>query len=357
MAAQATARHMMQTSLRRSMRAFLRTLSVLAILLTSLWATPALLYSPLLSQTPGRIAAGLYVLLTVTAIAYCWSIRHRGIVLTAYATAFLTVLLSFHALQPSNQRNWQTDVAILPTAIIADDKVLVRNIRNFSYRSEFDYTPTYYDRTFDLKKLEGIDLISVYWMGPQIAHIFLSFAFSDGQHLAVSIEARKEKGEAYSVITGFFRQQELYYVVADERDVIGLRTNYRKNPPEDVYIYRLKGPIENARRLFIEYMRQINELAAQPAFYNTLSHNCTTTIWLNSRVNQETLPFHWELIATGYLPDLLYRQGRLEDRGLSFEALRAQAHANPRAQAADITPDFSARIRTSVPTSAKEPAP
>ncbi len=115
-------------------------------------------------------------------------------------------------------------------------------------------------------------------MGPAIAHTFVSFAFAGGDHLAISIETRKEKGEAYSTIKGFFRQYELYYVVADERDVIRSRTNYRKDPPEDVYVYRVQGPVENGRRLFMEYMNQINALKTRPDFYNTLINNCTTDI-------------------------------------------------------------------------------
>ena len=118
-----------------------------------------------------------------------------------------------------------------------------------------------------------------------------------GDHLAVSIETRKEKGEGYSTIKGFFRQYELYYVVADERDVIRLRTNYRQDPPEDVYVYRMQGPIENGRRVFLEYMRKINGSATQPEFYNTLTSNCTTEIWYNTLVNADHLPFSWKIVG------------------------------------------------------------
>ena len=139
---------------------------------------------------------------------------------------------------PSNERDWEADVAKLAYAEIEGDNVTVRNIRNFAYRSETDYTPAWYDKRFDLSTLEGVDLVAVYWMGPAIAHTFVSFAFAGGEHLAISIETRKEKGEGYSTLKGFFRQYELFYVAADERDVIRLRTNYRRDPPEDVYVYR-----------------------------------------------------------------------------------------------------------------------
>ena len=172
------------------------------------------------------------------------------------SSLFAVLLVWYFGIEPSNERDWQTDVAVLPYATIEGDMVTVHNIRNFDYRSETDYTPAYYDKRFDLRKLEGVDLVAVYWMGPAIAHTFVSFAFAGGDHLAISIETRKEKGEGYSTLKGFFRQYELYYVVADERDVIRLRTNYRHDPPEDVYVYRVQGPIENGRRLFMEYIKQ-----------------------------------------------------------------------------------------------------
>lgn len=220
----------------------------------------------------------------------------------------------------------------------------MHNIRNFSYRSEFDYTPSWYDKRFDLRKLEGVDLVAVYWMGPAIAHVFLSFAFAGGDHLAISIEARKEKSESYSTLRGFFRQYELYYAVGDERDIIGLRTNHRFDPPEEVYLYRLQAPLENGRRLFLEYMRELNRLRREPEFYNALTANCTTSIWLHSRINPDHLPLSWKILASGYVPEYLYEHGRV-DTGQPFEVLQRRAHINARARAADGAADFSSRIR------------
>ncbi|MCU0841841.1 MAG: DUF4105 domain-containing protein [Thiobacillaceae bacterium] len=187
------------------------------------------------------------------------------------------LLAWWSGIEPSNERDWQPEVARLAHAEIRGDLVTVRNIRNFDYRSETDFTPAWYDRTFDLNKLESVDLVAVYWMGPAIAHTILSFGFAGGDHLAISIETRKEKGEGYSTIKGFFKQYELYYVVADERDVIRVRSNYRKDPPEDVYVYRVHGNIDNGRRLFLEYMRRINALKATPEFYNTATSRPTCT--------------------------------------------------------------------------------
>jgi hypothetical protein len=248
--------------------------------------------------------------------------------------------------KPSNDRDWQAPVAQLPWAQIEGDTVMLHNIRNFAYRSETDYSPAWYDKSFDLRQLEGIDLVTSYWMGPDIAHVFVSFAFAGGEHLAVSIETRTEKGEGYSTLKGFFRQYELYYVVADERDVIGLRTNYRRDPPEDVYVYRVKGTPEANRRFFLEYINQINALKAKPAFYNTLTTNCTTNIWLNSHVNPEHLPFSWKILASGHVPEFLFEHGRLDAADLPFAEIQRRAHINSRAQAAGSATDFSQRIRS-----------
>jgi hypothetical protein len=273
-----------------------------------------------------------------------WRRRAAG----AFLVLFALVLSWWLALEPSNDRDWQPDVAILPYATIEGDRIKVHNIRNFDYRSETDFTPGYYDKTFDLRKLEGVDLVATYWMGPAIAHIFLSFGFEGGDRLAISIETRKERGEGYSTVKGFFRHYELYYVVADERDVLRLRTNYRKDPPEEVYVYRLHGPAEDARRLFLQYIEEIDALKERPQWYNTLTTNCAVAIWMNARINPDHPPFSWKILASGYAPEYLYEIGRL-DSGVPFAELKRRAHVNARAQAADKAADFSRQIRAGLP--------
>jgi len=296
----------------------------------------------------GRLVlAALYGMAGLAAVVAL--VLHRGVrfALPVFAVALLAIGLWWSGLRPSNERDWQPEVARLAYATIDGDLVTVHNIRNFDYRTETDFTPAYYVRTYDLNKLDSADLVAVYWMGPAIAHLFLSFGFGD-DHLAVSIEARKEKGEGYSSAKGFFRQYELYYVVADERDVIRVRTNYRKDPPEDVYIYPLRGPRENIRRLFLEYVRKMNALREHPEFYNTLTTNCTTAILMNTRVNPGSLPFSWKVLLSGYTPAYVYEAGRM-DQSLSFEELKRRSLINAAAQAADQAPDFSRRIRAALP--------
>ena len=323
-------------------------LLVLAITTTTIWAVLAVYFGDSDGsnvQTAIAAAFGLFGLVTLVGLGFA---RWRKRLLVAYSILFVAILSWWlFAVNPSNERQWQPDVAKLPYAAVDGDIVTVHNIRNFDYRSEFDYSPAYYSKTYDLKKLDGIDIFAVYWMGPAIAHTIMSFNFGDKDYLAVSIEARKELNEGYSTIKGFFRQYELMYIVADERDVIGLRTNYRKNPPEEVYLYHLQGPKENARRLFLEYMRKINELHEKPAFYNTLLDNCTTAIWFNTRVNPGHLPFSWKILLSGYVPEYLYKSGRLDSR-IPFDQLQREAHINSVAQAADQSPDFSQRIRANI---------
>jgi len=268
--------------------------------------------------------------------------------LAAYLLLFAALVSWWSSIAPSNDGDWLPDVAVLPYAVIDGDLVTVHNIRNFDYRTETDFAPAYYDKTFDLRKLDGVDLITSYWMGPTIAHVFLSFEFQGGDHLAISIETRKERGQGYSTIEGFFRQYELIYVVADERDVIRLRTNYRKDPPEDVYVYRLNGSAEDRPRLFLDYFQEINALKDRPEWYNTLTTNFTTAIWMHTRINPDHPPLSWKILVTGYVPEYLYEIGRV-DRGLPFAELQRRAHVNARAQAADKAVEFSRQIRAESP--------
>jgi hypothetical protein len=316
-------------------------LMVLILLAVTGWETLAVFYSNL--PEPFRLPGAIGIVLV--SLGTLLMVRPAGRSISIFLVVFSLVILWFLLIPPSNDRDWQPDVARLAWAEISGERIMVHNIRNFDYRTETDYTPGYYDKQFNLSQLESVDLVAVYWMGPAIAHVFLSFGFAGGDHLAISIEARKEKGEGYSTVKGFFRQYELFYVVADERDVIRLRTNYRHDPPEDVYVYRAHhGTIENGRRLFLSYMNQINALKAHPEFYNTLTTNCTTNIWLNTRVNPDHLPFSWKILLSGYIPEYLYEKGLL-DNSLPFAELQRRAHVNERAQAADGAADFSRRIR------------
>ena len=336
--------------MRRVLTGCARWLGAISVLAFTVWGALALAVVGPGGDKGQLVLAAMFGVAGLAIVAGLILQRGLRIALPVFAVALAAIGLWWNTLRPSNERDWQPEVARLAYATVNGDMVTVHNIRNFDYRTETDFTPAYYDRTYDLNKLDAADLVAVYWMGPAIAHLFLSFGFGD-DHLAVSIEARKEKGEGYSSAKGFFRQYELYYVVADERDVVRVRTNYRKDPPEDVYIYRLRGPRENLRRVFLEYIRQMNALREHPEFYNTLTTNCTTAILMNTRVNPGSLPFSWKVLLSGYTPAYVYESGRM-DQSLPFEELKRRSLVNAAAQAADQAPDFSRRIRAALPGSA-----
>ena len=316
----------------------------LALIGTGAWGTMALWYFGGAALPLRAVLAAVFGLASLSALAALKVRRWRWRAFAAYLAVFALLLVCWSTLKPSNNRDWQAEVTVLPYATIDGDRVTVHNVRNFDYRSETDFTPAYYDKTFDLSQLDRVDLLAVYWMGPQVAHIFLSFEFGGHDHLAMSIEARKLRGEGFSTLKGFFRQYELYYVVADERDVIRLRTNYRKDPPEETHLYRINGDIADGRRMFLAYLNKINTLKDHPEFYNSLTTNCTTNIWLQSRVNPDHLPFSWKILISGHVPEYLYESGRL-DTTLPFAELQRRSIINARAQAADQAEDFSQRIR------------
>lgn len=323
----------------------LRLLATTALALVVGWCALAVRYAaPFDAENAFRLAVVFAVVGACGVLGIPWR-RLRP------ATWVLGVLLVVFAgwwstLKPSNDREWQPDVARLARAEVDGDLVTIRNIRDFEYRSETDFTPRYYDKTFDLRKLDRGDLIGSYWMGDAIAHMFLSFGFGD-DHLAISIETRKEVGESYSTLAGFFRQYELFYVVADERDLIGVRTNFRENPPEDVYVYRTKATPEQLRRLFLDYVREINALNEQPAFYNTATTNCTTNIWMHTKVNGG-LPFSWKILLSGYVPEFAWENGRIVGDA-PFSEVRRRARVNDAARAGGVGPGFSQRIRAGLP--------
>jgi hypothetical protein len=320
----------------------------LLVCAVAVWGALALHYSDLQSNALRDTLATAFALCGLLALAALGARRWRWRVLGTFAILFAGLLTWWSQIEPSNDRDWKTEVAVLPYVTFDGDRITVHSIRNFHYRSETDFTPAYYDRTFDLRDLESVDLIASYWAGRDIAHIFLSFGFGPDEHLAISIERRDERDEGYSAIKGLFRQFELIYVVADERDVIRVRTNVRSDPPEDVYLYRLQGSMEIARRLLLGYLREINDLHERPEFYNTVLTNCTGNIWLHARVNPGRVPYSWKILLSGHVPEYLHEHGRLDTR-LPFSELERRSHVNAAARAADDAADFSRRIRAGLP--------
>jgi hypothetical protein len=328
------------------MSKFVRLLGLLvlwSVLLVAIaWGSAAVWFDGPASRP---LAVGLAATYALASLAVLVTVRPKGRAYVVFLVLFAVVLGWWLSLEPSNGRDWQRDVARLPSAEIQGDTVTIHNVRNFDYRSETDYTERWETRTYDLSRLRGLDLFVIYWGSPSIAHTILSWQFDDGRPLAISIETRKEEGESYSALRGFFRQYELYYVVADEADVAGLRTKYRH---EDVYLYRLRTPPARARAILLDYLETINRLAGEPVWYNALAHNCTTNIRLHASHVVEGVPYDWRWLANGYLDELLYQMGVL-NRELPFAELKSVSYINPKAQALSPDGNFSEAIREGLP--------
>jgi hypothetical protein len=286
-------------------------------------------------------AAGLFVLAAIAGVAT----RRRKAAVGVYAAAAALFFAWWSMITPSNDRDWGADVARLVSADIDGDRIVVHNVRNFTWRSDADFDPVWEDRHYALSAVKDVDLIMSYWMGEAIAHTIVSFGFVGGERLDFSIETRKETDERYSSIAGFFKEYELAIVAADERDVVRVRSNIRG---EDVRLYRLRIDRRDAQRLLIEYLDAANELARHPRFYNTLTANCTSLVFDMVRVIHPGLPLDLRVILAGYLPDYAYAQGATVT-DVPFEKLRALSRIHDKALRADSDPDFSAKIREGIP--------
>jgi hypothetical protein len=314
----------------------------LMFLAVTCWGTMAIVYSNLPAGLR-LFAAGAFGL---SAFGSVMLPRRNIWKIICFSSVFALVLAWWLVLPPSNDRDWQPDVARLPSADITGSTVTIHNIRNCDYRSENDYVVRYYDRTFNLESVRSMDLFLVDWGMPHIAHTMLSFGFDKDEYVCFSIETRKKKGEQYSSVRGLFKQYELITVVADERDVVRLRTNYRIG--EDVYLYRLKASPELIRPVFLDYLRSVNMLSGRPEWYNALTANCTTDIWKHIVPYYPKATFDWRILASGHVDEMAYELGTV-DQTLPFQELKRRSRINERSKAAGRTEAFSKIIRNGLP--------
>jgi hypothetical protein len=313
----------------------------LVLLLMTVWATAALCFDVRVAWL--RVPCAVVYLLAVAAavlIPKRFWYRVAGCV-----SCFLIVLVWWLSLKPSNDGNWQADVSRLAYGKVNGDHVTIYDTRSCDYRAEFDYTCEWPTMEVDVSQIRGMDLFVDYWGSPWIAHTILSFDLGHNQHIAFSIEARKHVGESYSAIRGFFRQFTLISIVSDERDVVRLRTNYRKG--EDLYLFHTTATPAFARSLFLDYIHFTNFLHDHPKWYNALTSNCTTEIFTLKTMS--TLQRNWTILLNGKGAAEQYREGNLAGDGLPFDELMKRAYINPAAKAADKDPEFSEKIRVNRP--------
>ena len=306
------------------------------------WGTLAIYYSNL---PWAALRLTLAVAFAAFAVWACWVSPRRGM-FAAFLVVFFAVVVWWISIPPLHDRPWRPEVTVMPRAIIDGDHVRITGVRNFDYRSRNDFTVRYEEREISLSHLKAIDFFVSYWSEGLVGHTFLSFIFDDAPPLSISIETRPEVGEGFSPIASMFKQFELIYVVGDERDLVRVRTNYRK---ETVYLYRLNASDIDARRLLLVYLARINELADRPEWYHLLSNSCTINIVRYANAAGRVGRFDIRHLLNGLVDSYLYHSGRV-DTTLPFDELRRRSLINEAAQAADNAPDFSDRIRASLPT-------
>ena len=307
------------------------------------WATLAIYYSNL---PWAWLRLGLAVAFAAFAIWALWLSRQRRM-RVALAVLFLGVVAWWIAIPPSHDRPWRPEVAVMPRAVIDGDRVRLTGVRNFDYRTRNDFTVRYEEREVQLSHLAALDFYVSYWSEGPVGHTFLSFTFDDGAPpLGISIETRPEVGESFDPLASLFKQFELIYVVGDERDLVGVRTNHRR---EAVYLYHLNTSADDARRLLLVYLARINELADRPEFYHLLTNSCTINIVRYANAAGRVGRIDVRHVLNGLADSYLYRSGRI-DTTLPFDELRQRSLINDAARAADDASDFSKRIRASLPT-------
>jgi hypothetical protein len=313
---------------------------LLLALVFTLWATGALFFMfPINTlRTPAAVIYALIVLILIIVVRPFW----KGAV--AVAILFLPVLAWYFTIFPSNEGDWQREVAETAWARIDGDAITINHLRNFDYRSSTDFIPRWETKTFDLAQLRGIDLFINYWGSEWMAHPIVSFQFGDNGHVAFSIELRAQMGQKPSTLAGLYKSYGLIYLVGDERDLVRVRTNCRK---EDVYLYRTVVKPERARAIFLDYVRRMNALHEHPEFYNALTSNCTTNVRIHTAATAlgQSPTWDWRILINGYADQMLYERGDLVGEA-TFADLKRQALINEKAKAADHDPQFSQRIRT-----------
>jgi hypothetical protein len=284
---------------------------------TTLWMAGAIYYDVCRGTQWGRVLALAWAVGVVALFVVWQPLWQPFVVLMGIATLFIGWWLRQ---KPSHDREWEPSVAVLPRAVRDGDAVTIENVRNLDYRSGKDFTPRHEARTFHLANLRGADILFFNWGSPWMSHPVLDFDFGSDGHVCVSAEVRYRKGQKFSILRSLYRQQELIFVVADERDVILSRTKY--GLPQESHLYRFNASVEELRTAFLDYVEAINDLYQRPRWYHALCANCTTTFY---RMPHSHCRFDWRVLANGRLDQALYEAGRL-DQSLPFPELRRTAY-------------------------------
>ena len=277
-----------------------------------------------------------------------WFILETGLalILILVVMALLWAFFRHLRLRPSNDRSWVNDNERLTTAEFNDGKVTIRNVRDFEWRSNRDFDKRWIDMEINLDDVSKIWFVLEYFdpSRRQMAHTIMSFEMRDGTRIACSIEVRRERGERYHPVKGLFRQYELIYVWATERDVIGVRTRCRKRSVTHLFEAVVLGP-GNERRMLESYLKRTNKLSQSPEWYNTITNTCTTNIVRHvNEVYPGRVPRAVAVLLPGLSPKLLQRNNLVKIEGTIEETL-TNSIIDERAKSWDGATDFGDWIR------------
>lgn len=321
-------------------------LGVLVVLIAcfSVWSALALWYR---LPAPELLRVGIAVLAILIGLGVILAVfsRKRIYALAIFAALMAVIGVWWSTIIPSENGNWSPEVARQVTGEIEDDILTLTDVREFQWHSKTNYTVGWDTRQYDLSTLKSLDMFLSYWAGPEMAHLIFSFGFEDGRYLAWSVEVRRQVGGGFSPVADLFKSNTLSIIASEETDVIGVRSNFRG---ENVFIFRLDTDAKSIRKLLVEYVVDANELAKQPEFFNSLTTNCTTTVYRMMIAVGATTPLNWRLVLNGYLPQYAYQQGVL-DNNYSVDELRSLGQIDARAKIAGLNGQYSAAIRVGVP--------
>jgi hypothetical protein len=338
-------RHSIARYLRGSMRIvdkLIWLVAFAALCLVTAWAAAAIYFD--LPVTNLSLPVAVIYLICVVAVLFF--LRLSWASLGICFALFAGVVLWWWSIQATGKRNWQPEVAETAWTERDGDKITIHNLRNFDYEPGQPAKPRWETKVVDLSQLRAVDLYINFWGSTLISHPIVSFQFGPTDHVAISVETRMAQGQTYSMIRGFFKQFELTYIVADERDVIRVRTNYRH---EQLYLYRTSVRPDRARKLFLSYLQSVNNIHARPQFYNALTDNCTTNVRTHTAATTaKPAPWDWRMLLNGTVDELVYQHGGFVSH-LPFAELKQMSLIDTKAQAADQAPDFSERIRIGLP--------
>lgn len=325
----------------------------LIVIAMTVWGSFALYYQLSESRILNAVVISLWVIIAVVLLCAVWFTGFqpfRKPLFLLFAVAFALLFLWWHSIKPSLARDWAPEVAHTVTADITGNTMRLDNIRDFSWRTEEDFTENWKSADFNLDEITTVDLFLSYWAGPAIAHTLVSFGFADGRHVVFSAEIRKKRHQKFSEIGGFFKQFELAMIAAEESDIVYLRTNVRG---ERVYRYPINIEREQAQQLFRLYTDTANRLSLDPAFYNTLTANCTTVVFDMARILDPSIALDYRVLLSGYLPEYIFEKQLVITADQNTQSMRLSADIS--AQAKGNREDYSQRIRGAV-TPAISPA-